>query len=858
MSLGLDLSAFIDVDYYRSLYGRSIADTFGENATSAEIVDFVFGNAAPYIDETYFKALNGQNLTADGRLVADLSREELVTYALTEGYESDLQLSPFDLEAYRVQFSSQLTTFYEVSNVASLSQQQIFEFATNEGWKLGIDLSNFTDAMAIEFFRETNAAAIARRYQIDLSAVSELDAAVILDFQYGGASQTVDFNYFRETFSGDISATFGVTSAFDISDAQILEYVYTQNTEIQTFNLTPIDFRGYARRYASQIATELDLSVSEVLQLDNAQIEAFIFSDGARLGLSLQEFVNVEYVRSTYSAAISTSLGISQSAVANLGDADIASWFASSDARDVDVEFLRYQIESLTVGQQAKIFASLGLDFDATASLSTELVLQIAFSSAFQEVVEADNFSLSAIDVEGYVRAHVSELYEFYFGSEVSLSVERSKKKTRRTARGSRITAKTTKRTKRTKRTLGTKGKKTKRTFKDVADTFRTLKTGKTTKKTVKVKTTKKTKKTDVSVVTPTVEVEIDVQFEAVQQLTREQVVEFMFGRGVKLGIDVSEFVQVDFLRNSFEAGLLQGYGVSSTLELDDRLVVDFVYGGLSSELDFSFYREQYASELQAEFGLSIDQITDTLILEHAYTVGLESDLALSPIDSDELVLAQSNAEVTGESVDLSEFVDVDYLQQTYDSEIVSEYRVGNVYNVSQQQTIDFLESGGQIAGINYSAAIDTDFYLETYAEEIDADFAVIDANADDAIDEIELFDYITGAGLEQGQNPSKLVDFESYRDPDSASAQALLAFYNVESIEEVSFRQTLEYMFTVGLEAGFAPSSDLDLEAIRTEFATEITAFFGASSVSEVTLTQTFNYAFGEGFDRIGSQIAA
>ncbi|TAF55243.1 MAG: hypothetical protein EAZ61_04580, partial [Oscillatoriales cyanobacterium] len=286
-----------------------------------------------------------------------------------------------------------------------------------------------------------------------------------------------------------------------------------------------------------------------------------------------------------------------------------------------------------------------------------------------------------------------------------------------------------------------------------------------------------------------------------------------------------------------------------------------------------------HAAELTATYGLAIEQITDTLILEHAYEFGVDQGLALASFDQDAILLAQTATdpatnpatdpatgssvnevpdEATVDSFSLGDFVDVNFLRASFAADLLTEYRVQNVYNVGKAETVGFLEGRGRtFGGLNLSAAIDFEFYRSTYAAQIDANTTTIDTDQSGAIDDLELFDYVTGDGLEQGLNPSKLVDFAAYRAEGSASAQALLAYYSKTNLQDITYRETLEFMFGAGLEQGFAPSSAIDLAAIRTQQASSLVAFYQVSSIEQVSLTQTFNYAFGAGFDEIGAAIA-
>lgn len=198
--------------------------------------------------------------------------------------------------------------------------------------------------------------------------------------------------------------------------------------------------------------------------------------------------------------------------------------------------------------------------------------------------------------------------------------------------------------------------------------------------------------------------------------------------------------------------------------------------------------------------------------------------------------------------LDATDFVNIDYYRSHGSEEILDNYRVEKVYNISSEQTADFMLGAGVKQGLNASPAVDLEWYRTTYAQALSTDSQAIDTDANGEIDNSELFDYVTGAGLEKGQNPSELIDLASYRVEGSQSAQDLLNYYSATSIEEVSYSETLAYMLGAGLEAGHNPSAQIDLEVYRGSNANALIQQYGVASIQEVSYTQTFNYMFGAG----------
>ena len=355
-----------------------------------------------------------------------------------------------------------------------------------------------------------------------------------------------------------------------------------------------------------------------------------------------------------------------------------------------------------------------------------------------------------------------------------------------------------------------------------------------------------------------------------------------MFGAGLKMGINPLDFVEVAYLRQAFEYELVAHYEVESITAISDELVVEFFYGSISEQVDYEFYSFAYEEELTGFFGVAIEQITELQILEHVIAVGLSEGFDLSPVDIEGYIQEYEDEIAAGFDLevediveideldivafalgsglelglDLTEFVSTEYYSEVFAEQIVSNYRLAEVYNFSYEQAFQFGLSEGVEVGLNTSAVVNLEWYRVEFATEIASDLEAIDANGDGDIDDSELYDYITGIGLEAGQNPSELIDFESYI---SRYGDQVLAYVQeelgqeVDSIEDVSYSTILEYMLSVGLEAGLAPSDNVtNLQEFRAEEenVVALTEFYGVTSIEEVTLVQTFNYIYGAGLE--------
>ena len=901
VEFNIEFVEFVDIEYYRVWDEPALIDLFGPDFTDADVIDFVFGDAAPFIDEDYYKWSYGEEETEDGTLVKDLEGEEFKMYVFNEGWLAGFtsNLSGFDLEAFADDHATALQNFYEVE-ATELTEAQVYRFIVREAWKEGISIADFVSDENLEFYLEKNEEALASFFDIDIEAVADLSADIVLDFQFGGFSQGIDYGYVRFEYEEELLAFYTeVTSVADLSELQILEYFYSELFVAEDFSafgftLSAIDIYGYARTYAQKLAEYFHVDIEEVAGLDIEEIRKFAFGKGIELGISLEGFVNLEYIRENYEAAI---VSFFVDVEGELTDAQVLEWFGS-EFQNIDVEFVRYQIEQLTVEQRTELLASLEIDIDIEniALLTVQQLIDISYSVEFAAILEVEEVKKFAIDIEGYREAFAEKLIEFYkpdkdTGKDTGNDTGKDTGNDTGNDTGKDTGNDTGKDT--GKDTGNDTGKDTGKdtgndTGKDTGnDTGKDTgnDTGKDTGNDTGKDTGNDTGKdtgNDTGDTGADADIDDDVDGDDfdIDDITDKQVIKYMFGPGLKMGINPLDFVEVGYLREAFEYELVAHYEVESLAEISDELVVEFLYGDVSAQVDYEFYSFAYEEQLIAEFGLSsIEEITEAQILKHVITVGLPEGLDLTPVDVEgyieeykEEIAAVFDVEVkevletkvediitfafgTGLELglDATKFAAVDYYSANFSAEIVSNYRLEQVYNFSYEQAFQFGLSAGVEQGFNTSAVIDLEWYSEEYANEIEIDFEAIDVDGNGDVDNSELYDYITGLGLEKGQNPSELIDFESYlaNYGDEVLAYALELGQEVETIDDVSYATILDFMLSVGIEEGFAPSADAtDLEAFRADEdnAQVLAEFYGVASVEEVTLIETFNYVYGAG----------
>ena len=338
------------------------------------------------------------------------------------------------------------------------------------------------------------------------------------------------------------------------------------------------------------------------------------------------------------------------------------------------------------------------------------------------------------------------------------------------------------------------------------------------------------------------------------------------------MGIDPSEFVDTDYLRGTFKAELAYEYEIEieAVAELDDILVIGALYGNISEKVDIEYYRQTH---------LAGEEVSDLDVLEHVYTVGLAENLPLYPVDVHGFMEEYGDAiaeffdlmpeelmqipeqqikdfileDAVNLGLDVTKFVDVKYFQKAFETEIVENYQVENVYNLSAKQIFEF----SQTAGVSSSPVVDVKWSQAEYAQILTENQAEYDHNEDGELDGGEIYDALTGDILEEGNELSPLYNFEEYLGNQEAVAD-LLTHYEVESVEELSYTQILEYMFGQGLLAGHDPFSgefladnpELQLDAfLQAEVNAEVLIEFSSvTTIEQVTRVNVYNYQASQG----------
>jgi hypothetical protein len=204
--------------------------------------------------------------------------------------------------------------------------------------------------------------------------------------------------------------------------------------------------------------------------------------------------------------------------------------------------------------------------------------------------------------------------------------------------------------------------------------------------------------------------------------------------------------------------------------------------------------------------------------------------------------------------LNLEGFVNFDYFKAEFTQSIVFNYREENVFDIGADKVYEFITSPeGQ--GLSASPLYKPEWYRETYLVDLNVDLngdgaideaeaaIVVDLNGDGQVDDVELKDFATGQGLELGLETSDDYDFETDFAEGAVAQDKLLAYAGVQSIEDVTFSQKLEYLTSQGLIDGYVFSG---LQAIKDkpENQDPLLTKTGAASLDEITPVDLYQAA--------------
>ncbi|MCX8121884.1 MAG: hypothetical protein N3E45_13855 [Oscillatoriaceae bacterium SKW80] len=802
---GLDIKSFIDLDYVIKTYWLALA-------SDEKVLSKWLTSLPKEIDVAYIR-YQIQNWIGDGTLTL----QKLIDSKLIEAGTTIDKLS--DAEIVKLSFSEE---FKKLLGSTTLQ------------------LSGDSD---VTYLRKTFAAAIASEFGLHPEYIVVKDEK-ITDL-FAGKFADLDVAYIRYQIAAlvatgkvtlqEVNGYLGsnITNISQLTDKQVIDLAFkaefkTKLGKENAIKLSPFDYKGYA--LANEKAIKAALEITDVNLLTNDQIKQFAFTIGLKQGISLKSLLDFDYISKVYSGAIAWWLKTDTNSQL------VLDWFTKEFSK-LDVKFVGYQIDKwidegkLTKAEVAGFLKGVdAATFDIT-KLSELQILQLAFNAEFENLLKAKGIlaadaelQLSAIDIDAYIEENALKLADFYM-NEVDVNKEDDDDN-------------------------------------DDDDDGSTDSN--------KDDDDNDSAKTDV--------VTDDKKIEFAKKLTYQQVIDYMFDEGwVKEGIDPTKYVNVEYLRNEYAAKIATDFKIDIKIVKDkaqftDALILDWKFGGLSKYID-----KKYLEKVK---GITAD--ADWKIVKLAYEKGLKAadvspfdikgytkkylkELAkelklpfgqLKKLDKEEIDAIKEFAlddekglKLLKDAGKLDVFFKVDYFRNQKAAEIAFNYNVENAF--SAKATQKYITGEAYKEGLEASLVIDKEWYKTKYAADIEANKATIDVNGNGKIEDGELVDYITGEGLEKGNNPSKAIDFATYRAEGSASAKDLLTAYGATSIKEISYSQTLAHMLTVGVEKGYVLSPNLvDLQTYKAQYGAEIAKQFNVADVASLTNEQVFQFQMTTGLE--------
>ncbi|MDY7022413.1 MAG: hypothetical protein SWJ54_13820, partial [Cyanobacteriota bacterium] len=283
--------------------------------------------------------------------------------------------------------------------------------------------------------------------------------------------------------------------------------------------------------------------------------------------------------------------------------------------------------------------------------------------------------------------------------------------------------------------------------------------------------------------------------------------------------------------------------------------------------------KSTHKAVLEENYGVSIDELSEHQIVEHATTYGLANGLETSPVNVNGLIekykselseyfeisenkiaeldtnLVKTFALETAAKIDLDvkEFVNLEYYRGLGD-ELVENYRVEQVYSFNYEAAYNYTSE----QSVRTSNLLNTEWFRQENAQLIEENKAELDKNQNGEVDEDELTGAMKGKFLDAGFETDKSYDLDEYI---QEHGDMLTDFYD-KSIEQVTNREVVEFAFGAGLKAGIDPysqdflleRSDLELDNFIAENAQELTQYYGVTEITQIDYYQAYQYqvAFG------------
>ncbi|MFO7030650.1 energy transducer TonB, partial [Limnospira fusiformis CCALA 023] len=818
----------VNYSYLRASQAEAIAALFSTEENPITVEDVLRGEIEPLTDAEILAAFEENFLTADVGFIRYQVEQLLAETTIT-------------IE----QVNESLSLEESVEAIVELNDAQIINLVYNQEFQaLLMEAEQAIELSAINYeaFIEANAETLIAQFEVD--DVTELTLEQVHGFMFSGQVSIegfVNFDYLRETFISAIASQ-------ELADSTVLDWFNTDFSFIN-INFLNAQFNGFTAEVQTQLLDSLGIELSEAESLSHQQLIQIFYSSEFQAITGIETLQTLAFDWQGYAQANAEALAdfyqaflvpaIPEGQAPNSVVVELSNFTGEQAQVTVTLEEVEGGIQ-VTVDSVEPIADINGVFFNIEdSSLLDSLSVtgdDVTNSSFSGDVKRVRNTSISPLKFDAGVQIGTPGIGQDDIQSTVFVI----------TADGEELSL---------DQFVG----------QEFGVRLTSVQSGGSRSASSKLRGTAE------AVFTADGD---DVGVIDVSSLSAEQVLNFAFGQGWQSGIDPTEFVEVDFQRQQFAVEIARAYNidVSEVASLESSLVLDYIYGGLSSQIDFEFYRTKYAASLESTFGMSAENLTRVQILEHAYTVGLEQgfnfvaidynaiaaqypqvfadffDIPVEEIFNLDLSIIQSfDLGIASElGIDITQFVDIEFFRQQASQQILQNYRIENVFRIDSQQLFEFSLQGD----FSTAPTIDLNWAMTQYADILAENLDDFDQDGDGNIDNSELFDALTGQLLEAGNETSDIYSFEQYFESEDVQEQ-VAEFFGVESFEDVTFTQRLEYMFGAGLQAGIDPYSEEFLEAnpqmameiYLEENSTALIEFAGVGSINQVTFLDVYNF---------------
>ncbi|WRH68588.1 MAG: hypothetical protein RSE13_10705 [Planktothrix sp. GU0601_MAG3] len=323
---GIKLEKYLAFDYLETTYASAISSV----EIDAQVVLNWLKDDYNQLDVNYLRyqfdqlsveqqtqVLGALEIEKDVEFLTD---KDIISITLSNAYQEvgSIKLTAIDVDAYREQYAQQLTDYYfptddddatddggstpptddpedgDTGNgnlVDQISDKDVIKFAFSEGIKKGINPLELVDN---EYLKTAFQAELAIHYNVEVSAVAQLDDSLVADYVYGGIfGAEIDYKFYSQTYKTELETTFSKPIE-QVTDTEILQHALDV-TILQGKAITPLDVDGFVKEYKKELSEIFGIKSKELKKLDKAFLKDFILEQAASYDLDGKKHTNLDY-----------------------------------------------------------------------------------------------------------------------------------------------------------------------------------------------------------------------------------------------------------------------------------------------------------------------------------------------------------------------------------------------------------------------------------------------------------------------------------------------------------------------------------------------------------------------------------